>query len=95
MLDWLVDTNLWDQALKVLAALTAAIAALAGLLTAWTTLRKGRTPDVGSKPGAPTSDQPQPSNNPHRFRVLSLQGEPVKPWSLFWFKVFAIAVCIQ
>jgi hypothetical protein len=94
MLHWLVDTNLWDQALKVLGALTAAIAAIAGLLTAWTSLRKGRTPDAAPKPGTSGPDQPQPGSNPHRFRVLSLQGEPVKPWSLFWFKCLTIAGCV-
>jgi hypothetical protein len=95
MLDWLLDTNFWDQALKVLGALTAAVAALAGLLTAWTTLRKGRTADADPKSVASGSDPSQPGNNPRRFRVLSLQGEPVKPWSLFWYKFFGVAVCIQ
>jgi hypothetical protein len=74
--------------------LTAAIGALAGLLTAWTTVRKGRTTDVDPKLGTSDSDRPQPGGNPHRLRVLSLQGEPVKPWSLFWLKCLAVVACV-
>jgi uncharacterized lipoprotein len=82
MLDWLTDADIW---VKIGAAVTAAATATIGLLNALTAWRKAH---------AANSEQSQAPSNVNQLRVLSLQGDPIKPWSLFWVRALLVIVVI-